>query len=261
MELLDRVRTTIARHALARPARAWSSPCPADPIRWRSPICCARSPRPASCELVGLAHLNHQLRDAADGRRAFLPAIWRATWAFRCARTRPMSARLPAASGVRSRTRRTSCATSFSTRARVHFRADCRRARPHARRPGRDVSAPAGARRRGARARRHASAPRRDHPAAARLPARRAARLPGRAEASRSSTTRRMTTSAFRATGCAPSCCRCLRRGSIRGSSTCWPTRRRLRGRSGGGCRRSADGADVGAPAGARATSCGSTPR
>ena len=100
-----------------------------------------------------------------------------------------------------------------------------RGARPHARRPGRNVSAAAAPRRRTARAGGDVSAARHDCPPGPRLSPAGVAEIPRRAEdrvrRRRDQRRRRR----FRAIASARSSCRSSRIGSTRPSSTCWPTR------------------------------------
>ena len=122
MDLLDRVRQydPAARPGRRRTRVSWPR-CRAGPTRSRSRTFCARSTRPASCRLAGLAHFNHQLRAAADARRAVLRASSprRSGVPLLVGPRRRRGARARA-SGARSRTRRARRATrSSSARART----------------------------------------------------------------------------------------------------------------------------------------------
>ena len=128
---------------------------------------------------AGAAHFNHQLRPTADRDERLCAELARAFgWPIVIDR---------ADVGALARSQRRSLEDAartarhaFFERARAHWRRR-RRARAHARRPGRDVSASPAARRRIARPRGDAPAQRRPHPAAARLPPPRSARVSRRA--------------------------------------------------------------------------------
>ena len=192
-------------HGLARPRPAVHSParagrrrharrgraCPADRIRSRSRILLRALAAAGELRLVGLAHSIISCARAADATSGSARDLARVARPAVVRRTAPMSR-------ARARRERRSIEDAartarheFFERARGTSRRRRRGARPHARRPGRDVSAPAAARRRAARPRGDASAPRRDHPPAARLPARTScARTSRERRRRRSSTTR-----------------------------------------------------------------------
>ena len=119
-----------------------------------------------------------------------------------------MSRRAPGASGGRSRMPRARRATSSSSEARFGSKPTSSRSATRATiRPRRSCCGCS--RRRRPRPGGDASAARRDRPPAARLPPRASSGRSSRRAACRSSTTNRTPTSAFRATACARSCCRC----------------------------------------------------
>ena len=199
------------RRAAAR-ASWWR--CPAGRLGGaRAPV--ARSRSGGRAVVAGLAHFNHQLRLEPDAT------------AHGRDRDEQFSCRLGGALGMAHRRRARECrerararapidrgrgaharATSSSNGRAPHFDADVVAARPYARRPGRDVSPAAAAGRRPEGTGGDAPAHGTRRPAAARLPASGAAGLSGERDPATWKTSR-TPTSASRATGCAPSCCRC----------------------------------------------------
>ena len=103
---------------------AWSSRCPAGPIRSRSRTCCASSTAAGELRVAGLAHFNHQLR--AGGRPATSGSA--PTWPQPLERPllvdREDVAAARGASGGPSRMRRGRARHAFLERARAHFGAD-----------------------------------------------------------------------------------------------------------------------------------------
>jgi tRNA(Ile)-lysidine synthase len=124
MELLDQVRTTIARHALAPAGTRVVVALSGGPDSVALAHLLRSLAQGGELELVGLAHLNHQLRDAAAGDARFCQEV---------ARDLALPLALEQADvGAYARRQRRSIEDAahdlryeFLTRARRHFRADC----------------------------------------------------------------------------------------------------------------------------------------
>ena len=240
MELLDRVRATIRRHDLARPdtrvvvALSGGS----DSVALAHPPARARR-TPANCGSPAsrISIISCAARPTTTSGSA---PSWRLALAGRFAPTATMSRRAPGRERRSIEDAARAARYEFFERARVRFGADVV-ALGHTR----DDQAETfllrllrGAGRAGWR-RMH---PRRGAIVRPLLDCRRGElRCLSRGRGDRrSSTTRRTTTSASRATACARSCCRCSSAGSIRRLSTCSPTKRSWRARSGTGLQQAA---------------------
>ena len=215
-----------------------SSRCRAEPTPSRSCICCARSTRQGSSSVAGLAHFNHQLRDEALRDEAFCVELAAACDVPIFVEREDILAR--AERDAQSIEHAASAARHefFAPRAGA-LRRGSRRCGSHPRRPGRNLSAEAAARRRPERPGVHA--PAKMATSSVRC-SRAAARISSRTSTSAEShmsRTRRTRTSASRATASGPSCCRCSRSASTRTSSTSWPIKPNSLVTSGSGWNRS----------------------
>jgi tRNA(Ile)-lysidine synthase len=124
MELLDRVRTTITRHALASRGTRMIAALSGGPDSVALTHLLRSLTLAGELELVGLAHLNHQLRDAANGDASFCQGLARELGL-------PLFLEEVDAGAYARRQRRSlegaahDLRYQFLSRARVHFRADC----------------------------------------------------------------------------------------------------------------------------------------
>ena len=124
MELLDQVRTTIARHALASAGTRVVVALSGGPDSVALAHVLRTLAEAGELELVGLAHLNHQLRDAAAEDARFCQELARDLGL-------PLALEQADVGGYARRERRSvedaahELRYEFLSRARVHFRADC----------------------------------------------------------------------------------------------------------------------------------------
>jgi tRNA(Ile)-lysidine synthase len=123
MELLDQVRTTIARHALASASTRVVVALSGGPDSVALTHLLRSLAETGELELVGLAHFNHQLREAADGDARFCQDVARDLGL-------PLMLERADVAGYARRKRHSledaahELRYEFLTRARVHFRAD-----------------------------------------------------------------------------------------------------------------------------------------